>query len=207
MSDHQPSIFKFFGFCAVFMTIVLFCVAAGGYSSFTRSKNRIEKSKSFLTDACQERLELIPELISIANKTVEQSSMDRVNQLAEQAEKSLNTVISQKTPLAKDVITKFESTQTTLTDQLKTVFLQMESLPDKNQKQQFKTWKNKLYLAQNNLFVTKRKYNNEVAYFNARKSTFPPLLLAKLFGFDKLIYIEISQDVFLPAGETFEKKT
>jgi len=207
MSAHQPSISKFFGFCIVFMGIVLFCVAAGGYSSFTRSKNRIEKSKSFLTDACQERLELIPELIDITNKTVAKTSVSEINQLTDQAENTLNTVVSQKTPLAKDVIKNFEATQIKLTDQLKTLFLQLESLPDKNQKQQFKAWKTKLYLAQNNLFVTKRKYNDEVAYFNARKMAFPPSLLAKLFGFDKLIYIEISQNLFLPAEETFEKKT
>ena len=197
---------QFAGFCFVFFGIVLFCVVLGGYTSFWRSQNRIEASKSLLTDACQNRLDLLPELIEMAKKSKTQTDRPGTNQTVQKAEKILQLAISQKTPLEKALIKEFEISQSKLTFQLKDLFTQLEGSPEQNS-QQFKALRNRVYKAQDNLFVARQKYNHEVNYFNTRSTAFLTSLFAKLFGFDKMEYIEISKDLLLPANEIFAPST
>ena len=197
---------QFAGFCFVFFGIVLFCVVLGGYTSFWRSQNRIEASKSLLTDACQKRLDLLPEFIEMAKKNKTQTDRPGTNQTVQKAEKILQLAISQKTPLEKALIKEFEISQSKLTFQLKDLFTQLEGSPEQNS-QQFKALRNRVYKAQDNLFVARQKYNHEVNYFNTRSTAFLTSLFAKLFGFDKMEYIEISKDLLLPANEIFAPST
>ncbi|WP_299976819.1 LemA family protein [Desulfobacula sp.] len=198
--------FQVAGFCFVFFGIVLFCVVLGGYTSFWRSQNRIEASKSILTDACQKRSELLPGLIEMAEKSKTPIDRPGINQTAQKANKILQLVISQKTPLEKELIKEFEISQSKLTFQLKDLFIQLEGSPEQSS-QQFKALRNSVYEAHNNILLIKRRYNDEVNYFNTRAVAFPAFLFAKLFGFDKMEYIEISKDLFLPAEKTFAPST
>lgn len=194
---------QFAGFCFVFFGIVLFCVLMGGYTSFWRSQNRIEQSKSFLTDSCQKRIDLLPGLIEVAKKSEAQISIPEINQTAQKANEILQLVISQETPLEKGLIKEFEISQAELTFQLKDLFTRWEGSLDKNYSRQFETLKKEFIAAQDDLFITRQGYNDEVNYFNTRATAFGTSLFAKLFGFDKMNYIEISKDQFLPAQKTF----
>ncbi|MBC2704003.1 LemA family protein [Desulfobacula sp.] len=197
---------QFAGFCSVFFGIVLFCVVLGGYTSFWRSQNRIEASKALLTDACQNRLDLLPELIEITKKNKMQAIGPEINQAAQKAMTILQKTITQETPLEKALIKEFEISQSKLTLQLKDLFTQLEGSSDKNF-QQFKAVRSLLFAAQDNLFVTKKRYNDEANYFNTRAAAFPTSLFAKLFRFNKMKYIEISKDLFLPANKVFAPST
>jgi len=193
--------------CSVLMGIILFSVIMGGYSSFWRSQNRIKASMSLLTDICQKRLDLLPELLEITKKNMAPSSLPPINQTAEKASILLKQVISYQQPLEKNLIEEFEISQTKLTLELVQLFTQLQTSLDKNAVKQFSTLKKEFYTAQDNLFVAMKKYNKEVDYFNTRTTVFPVFLIAKLFGFNKIKYIDISKEGFLPAQETFDLKT
>ena len=197
----------FFGFTSVFVLIVAFCVLAGGYTSFWRSKNRIEEAKTFLTDACQERMNLLPDLIKLGRKNSSQAAVSSMERTAKKSSKILQQVISHKTPLTLGLIKEFEISQFELTLQIIEQFNQLQSSPDQIDAKLLKTVKDRFYAAQNTLFVTGKKYNDEVNYFTTRKSAFFTSSLAKLFGFNKLTYINLSNDLFLPAKEAFAPKT
>jgi len=151
-------------------------------------------------------LDLLPELIEITKKNKMQAIGPEINQAAQKAMTILQKTISQKTPLEKALIKEFEISQSKLTLQLKDLFTQLEGSPEQNS-QQFKALRNRVYAAQDNLFVARQKYNHEVNYFNTRSTAFLTSLFAKLFGFDKMEYIEISKDLLLPARETFAPST
>ncbi|WP_300462369.1 LemA family protein [Desulfobacula sp.] len=203
----QLSLWKFFGFCAVFMGIVLFCVAAGGYTSFYRSQNRIDGTKAYLTDTCKERLDLIPGLIEITKKSLPQYPTQEISQTTERATHILQYVISEGKLVDKDLVKDFEDSQMKLTAQLKNLLTQSDVHLDKTYSRQFADMKNQLITAQNNLFVTKKRYNDEVAYYNTRKTAVLTSFFAKLFGFDQVHYIELSNEPFLPAHQVFAPKT
>jgi LemA protein len=198
---------KFFGFCSVFMVIILFCVLAGGYTSFYRSQNRIDGAKSYLTDACKMRLDLIPGLVDITKRHLPQSATVEIAQTTERATHILKYVISEEHLVDENLFKDFEDSQAKLTVQLKALFVQAETLLDKPYSHQFTDVKNQVIKAQNNLFVTKKRYNDEVTYYNTRKTAFLTSVFAKLFGFDQIHYIEISKEPFLPAHQAFAPKT
>ncbi len=193
--------------CSVLMGIILFSVIAGGYSSFWRSQNRIETSTSFLTEDCQKRLNLLPELVEITKKSMAPSSLQAINQTAEKAGIILKQVISHKQPLEKNLIEEFEISQTKLTLALAQLFIHLQVSLDKDAVKQFSALRKKFHTAQDNLFVAWKRYNKEVKYFNTRTTVFPGFLIAKLFGFNKIKYTGISKEGFLPAQKIFMQGT
>jgi len=203
----RGQLLNFFGFCFVFTGIILFCVILGGYSSFWRAQKRIETSRSLLTDACQKRLDLVPGLIEITKKSRMQQDEPVINQTAKKAQIILQQVISREGPVEIGLIKEFEISQSKLTFQLRDLFSQLEGSIDKNYSKQFADLKKLFFALQDELFVTGTSYNDEVNYFNMRITSFLPSLIAKLFGFNKMKYINISKDLFLPAKTTFSLKT
>ncbi|SDU60949.1 LemA family protein [Desulfobacula phenolica] len=203
---------KFTGICSVVMAIIVFCVIFGGYSSFVRSQNRIEASKSLLTDACQKRLDIVPELVEIIKTSRIKTSIPSINQTAQKAAIILKQVIAHESAVENALIKDFELSQTQLTFHIKQTLSQLEALVDKNSSQyvssqQFSALKKQVDTTQDNLFVIQKRYNKEVAYFNLRTKVFPGFLIAKLFGFNKIHYTSISKDLFLPAQKTFAPVT
>lgn len=205
MSD-QPSMSNFFAFSAVLVGIVLFCVVAGGYTSFYRSQNRIEAAKLYVTQVCQKRMDLLPDLLEMTKKSAQGISTANITLAAKTANESLQDVTLAKTPLKESLLKDLELSQKNLTLGLKEVFTQLETSLDKVAFQEFKPLKEQFDVLQDNLFIAKGKYDNEVNYFNARLTSFPPMLFAKMFGFNKFKYINLSEDSFLPARESLAEK-
>ena len=54
---------QFVWFSLILVGIILTSVVFGGYSSLNRSEGRIEITKELLLDACQSRLDLLPQLL------------------------------------------------------------------------------------------------------------------------------------------------
>ena len=186
--------------------IIMFCVILGGYSSFTRAQNRIAASKTFLTDACQKKLDLLPALFEMTKKSSTQISIQEIEQAAQKAALILQLVISRKPPLEIQLTKDFEQSQIDLTNRLTDLFPELEESLEPEDLKQFKAIEQQFYTAQDNLFVIWKSYINEVVYFNSRTVTFPNFLIAKLFGFNKIHYAELSAEAFLPARKTFNSQ-
>jgi hypothetical protein len=186
----------------------LFCVFAGGYTNFYRAENRIGAAKTYMTDACTYRLELLPKLVETTQKTMPQYPVSPINQALESATAILNQVISAKTPLEPDLVKAFENSQNRLTLQVKNLFTEFETslgnASDKNLSTGFASMKNQYIPLQDHLFVTRKRYNDEVDYFIKRTLAFPSSLFAKMFGFNKIKHIKISEDVLLPYHMAFD---
>ncbi|NOX33976.1 MAG: LemA family protein [Deltaproteobacteria bacterium] len=197
---------KFTAFWSIFLGIVLFCVLLGGYTSFWRSQSRIKTSKSFLTDACRERLDLLPGLVEMEKNCDGITSLPGINQAAKKADMVLQQVIAREKLLNTAFVTEFENSQIKLTLRLKDTLTQLETCLDKKYAGRLRGLRQQFSSAQDNLFMARRTYNDEVKYFNTRSRAFPTILIAKLFGFYKIKYMEISKDIFLPAHNVFTPK-
>jgi LemA protein len=199
----QNPLLKVFAFCSITAAIVLFCVVFGGYTSFYRSQNRIEASKSALVESCRERLLLLPELSNV----MERLSPDLpppMDQSLEKAKALLGNVLEQKSPLDQEMTTEFERSQTGLTMQIKEIFARLKDVSEPEGMKEIEALKQKFFKAQDNLYVAGDRYNYEVSYFNGRVNSFPVSLIAKLFGFHDIRYYPFSDQAFLPARKAFE---
>ncbi len=196
---------KIAAICSVLMGIVLFCVIFGGYSSLYRAQNRIETSKEFLTNVCQVRLNFLPQLSDTIKTSENKKIVAELHHTSENTQKILQQIISTKTPLNNALTLQLETSQQALTLHLANLLLQLDQSMDKNNNP-FQAIKKQLFLAQNTLFVSKRRYNKEITYFNTRTTAFPGVLIAKLFGFNKIKYFKLSEGSLLPSDKVFTGK-
>jgi len=202
-SQMQSPLLKLFAFCSIAAAIVLFCVVFGGYTSFYRSQNRIEDSKTALVESCRERLLLLPELSSFMER-VSPDMPPPMDQSLEKANALLMDVLQQKRPLEEKMTKDFEASQTGLTMQIKKMFVRLKDVSESKNMEEFESLKQKFFKAQDNLYVAGDRYNYEISYFNGRVQSFPVSLIAKLFGFHEIIYYPFSDQAFLPARKAFE---
>ncbi len=194
---------NFLGFSLIFLAIILSSVVFGGYSSLHRSEGRIEITEELFLNACQSRLELLPQLLDYLQKSEEKEIYAKLRQTGKEAEIVLHQAISNKAPLDNSTILKIEKTQQALTKEIAIIFLKSDQTQNKQSAESLEAIKQKFFSAQDKLSVEKGKYNTEVRYFNRRTKIFPGFLIAKIFGFDKSKYFEISQNLFLRADMTF----
>lgn len=195
--------FKFAGICSIVMAIVLLCVIFGGYSSLWRSQNRIRASKDLLTEACRKRQNLISKLDAFTDSSEFSQAAARLKSDARKADKILEQIILTDPLVEKDLIKALETSQTDLSSDLATLFSSLELKLPKEKLEKFITLRKEFSSAQDNIFVARKYFNKEVAYFNNRTAVFPVFLIARLFGFDEIKYTGISEDVFLSGEKTF----
>jgi LemA protein len=189
---------KLFGFFFVFTGIILICVVFGGYSSLYRSEGRIESSKEFLLDACQKRLDLVPKLLTILQGSEDKATLGNFKNTEKMVKAIMGSEALQQSPLDKEATLKLETSQSALTKELAAIFQKLDQSAGKGNKKE-------LYDAQDQLSFAKVRYNREVMYFETRTKIFPGFIIAKIFGFDKSKYYELSDNSFLDAKNSFGK--
>lgn len=197
---------QFFGFSLVLIAIILFSVVFGGYSSLHRSEGRIEITKGFFLNACQSKLDLLPQLFDSIKESEHKEILVKLKKTSKEAGAVLDHAVSQESPLDRAFTLKLETSQDALTKELTKLFLKLDQLKNKSNTEAYKTIKKQLFAAQDKVFFEKTRYNTEVLYFNSRTKIFPGFLIAKIFGFNKSKYFELSKDLLLGADRTFGVK-
>ncbi len=196
---------NFVWFSLVLVGIILASVIFGGYSSLHRSEGRIDITKEFFLGSCQSRLDLLPQLLDFLKESEAKEMLTKLKQTGKEANTVLHHAVSQKSPLDRVLTLKLEKSQSALTKELIKTFLKLEQQSNsKKSTEAFQTIKKQFFSAQDKMFVERVRYNTEVRYFNRRTKIFPGFLIAKLFGFNKSEYFELSKDLFLGADKTFE---
>ncbi|MCK5099276.1 MAG: LemA family protein [Desulfobacteraceae bacterium] len=193
----------FFGFFSVLVVIILCSVVFGGYSSLHRSEGRIEITKDRFLNACQSKLDLLPQLLDSVQESESKETLAKLKQTSKEAGIVLHHAVSQKPPLDRVLTLKLETSQYALTKELVKLFLKLEQSKNKSDTESLKAIKKQFFSAQNKVYTAKAVYNTEVVYFNRRTNIFPGFLIAKLFGFNKSEYFELSKDSFLQADRVF----
>lgn len=197
---------NFVWFSLVFVGIILTSVIFGGYSSLHRSEGRIDITKELFFKACQNKLDLLPQLLDYLQKSEPKETYARLELTGKEAGAVLHSAVFQKAPLNNAMTLKLEASQLSLTNELAKLFLKLERSKNKSNTESFKAIKQQFFSAQDKLSTAKVQYNIEVRYFNRRTKIFPGFLIAELFGFNNSEYFELSKDSFLGADRTFGGK-
>ena len=194
---------NFVWFSLILVGIILTSVIFGGYSSLHRSEGRIEITKERFLNTCQIKLDLLPQLIDSLQESEPKETLAKLKRTSGKAGIVLHHAISQKSPLDRVLTLKLESSQYALTKELAKLFLKLEQSQNKSGTESLKAIKKQLFSAQDKVYTARTVYNTEVSYFNRRTKIFPGFLIAKLFGFNKSEYFELSKDSFLQADKVF----
>lgn len=181
----------FAGLCTVVFAIVMICVIFGSYTSMLRSKNRVQAGKGLMITACENQLEQIPDLLSLAPGTGAAPSVSRIHGTMEQIRTLLARFQTSDIPLDPNLVSVFEQAQSRLAKDLDTLARNIGTSHPRVQEtanQYLKT----IYAV--------RQYNREAAYFDSRKKVFPGMFTAKWFHLNDLHYPVIDISCFDPWG-------
>ncbi|MBU1193908.1 MAG: LemA family protein [Proteobacteria bacterium] len=196
-------VFNLAALCTITLSIILFCVIAGGYSSFARAQARIKEASSFLTEACEKRLVLFNELVELTDQTKVLRTKSAMTQSSRNAQNILHKMISQAPPVDRQLIAEFEISQNRISQQLITLLHQIETAPGNTDPERIAHLKKELNAVQDAIFVARKHYNTETGYFNTRTQMFPGFLIAKLFGLNHIRYTQLTEGTFLSGEKTF----
>lgn len=181
----------FAGLCSVALSIVLFCVIFGSYTSMLRSKNRINAGKNLMVTACMDQLHLVTKLVSKAPETIAGQEISRIEENARQLQAILTRFQASDAPIDPDLVAAFEDTQGRLAKTMDSLTAEM------GKEHPLSTEMADLYL---NTIYSTRRYNKEAAYFKKRKTVFPGFFTSRWFNLDHLEFPLIDVTCFAPWG-------
>ena len=156
--------------------------AAAIYNTLVRNKTRGENAFSQIDVQLKRRYDLIPNLVSTAKGYLahERETLEAVVAARDQAASMLGKMacnLSDKTAAA-----ALSSAESALGGALGQLQITMEAYPDLKASANMTQLSEELTSTENKVAFARQAYNDSATAYNAYRQSFPPLLLAGIFG-------------------------
>ena len=166
------------------LVVLLLIIAGWGigiYNKLVRVRQHLKDSWSGVDVELKRRYDLIPNLVNAVKgyASHESETLEKVIQARNQAAANNGSPSSQ----AKD--------EGMLVGALKQLAVVVEQYPDLKADSQFINLQNELSETENRIASSRRLYNGNVREMNTAVETFPSVIIAGMFHFDKAEYFEI----------------
>jgi LemA protein len=156
------------------IVLILVLSAVGSYNGLVASETKVENSFSQIDNELQRRSDLIPNLVSTVKGYAAHESEVLAN--IANARKSMQGA---QTPVEK------AQADTQLTGALSRLLVVVENYPNLKADVQFTRLMDELAGSENRIAVSRKDYNDAVSPYNVKIRSFPTVIFASLFGFDK----------------------
>lgn len=165
---------------AIALIIIVWIVIS--YNKIVRSKILVDEGWSGIDVQLKRRYDLISNLV----ETVKGYGVH---------EKNIFENISKMRSISMGASTMEQKSQAeiSLAANLKSLFVIVENYPDLKANQSFLALQNQLTEIEQDVQLSRRYYNGAARNYNLVISSFPSMMLAKLFDFEKVSYFEITQ--------------
>ncbi|WP_428897863.1 LemA protein [Parelusimicrobium proximum] len=170
----------------IFLVIViLICVVypIAIYNSFITLKTRVAEAWSDIEVQMKRRYDLIPNLVETVKgyASHERETLEKVIQARNMAMNNPHSVEG------------VAQSDNMISGALKSLFALSEKYPDLKANQNFLEMQRDLRDTEDKLQAARRFYNGNVMQLNAKVDYFPSNIIAKLFGFEKSKFFELSE--------------
>lgn len=158
----------------VVLVIALVIALVVMYNNFVQLRNRVDNAWAQVDVQLQRRLDLIPNLVETVKgyATHENATLTQVTE-------ARSAVANAGSPLAR------MQADSVLTNALKSLFAVAEAYPDLKANTNFQQLQTELSAAEDKISYMRQSYNDVVMRYNNAIQTFPGVLVANLFHFDK----------------------
>jgi LemA protein len=170
---------------------IFFLVAVGliawlvfAYNRFIRLINRAKEAWSDIDVQMKRRYDLIPNLVSIVKGYAQHESGT-----FEKVVLARNMAMNAKTTK------EHGEAENMLSSTLKSIFALSESYPDLKANTNFLELQRELSDTENKIQASRRFYNTNVRDLNTAIETFPSNLIARIFGFTKMEFFDLDNEV------------
>lgn len=154
--------------------VVLVVALISLYNNLVKLRNMVDNAWAQIDVQLQRRLDLIPNLVETVKGYAahERGTLDEVTQ-------ARAAVVNAQTPEAK------MAADNMLTGALKTLFAVSEAYPDLKANANFQQLQAQLESTEDKISYMRQSYNDTVMKYNTAIQTFPAVLVAGMFGFQK----------------------
>ncbi len=165
------------------VSIVLIGIIVGIYNRLVTFKNRYQNAFSQIEVQLQRRYDLIPNLVETAKGYMshERETLEAVIQARNQAAAGLKGAAAN--PGDAGAIATLAGAEGALTGALGRLFAVMEAYPDLKANQNMMQLTEELTSTENKVAFSRQAFNDAVTAFNTYKQTFPPVMVAAMFGY------------------------
>lgn len=163
--------------------IVVICIIALvvfiQYNSLVKLKMKVKQSKSGIDIYCQQRFDLIPNLIETVKEYMEYEKQvfENITQLRVQFTNTKDLKVGEE-----------------LNKQINNIIAVAENYPDLKANEQFLNLQKNLEKTESQLQAARRIYNNDVTNYNIKISIIPYNMIAKLFGFNSEMLFQLEDN-------------
>lgn len=165
---------------AVIAIIAFSCV--GTYNSLVAQRENVDTQYSAIETQLQRRIDLIPNIVNT------------VKGYAAHESEVFGAVSDARARLA-GASTKEEAAEadSELTSAVSRLLMIAENYPDLKADPQFTALTDELAGTENRIAVARKDYNDAAKTYNTQIKTFPKVIIANLFGFEKAEYFEAAE--------------
>ncbi len=165
----------------VVLAVVAFWIV-GIYNKLVTLKNRFKNAFSQIEVQLKRRYDLIPNLVETAKGYMshERDTLEAVIAARNQAMAGLEAAA--KDPTNGDAIKELASAEGMLGGALARLNVVVEAYPDLKANQNMMQLSEELTSTENRVAFSRQAYNDQVTDYNTYKQTFPPVILASVFG-------------------------
>lgn len=160
----------------IFILCLIILWAIISYNKMNRLRLNIEKSKSGIDVYCQQRFDLIPNLVEVVKEYThyEKNVLETITSLRMQYAQTKDLKLAQE-----------------VNEHLNTLLVQAERYPSLKANEQFMQLQKSLLKMESQLQAARRIYNDDVTSYNIVIQSFPVSLLAPILGFKTAALFEL----------------
>ena len=162
--------------------VILVFVIVGIYNRLVTLKNRFANAFAQIEVQLKRRYDLIPNLVETAKGYLkhERETLEAVIAARNQAVAGLGRAA--QTPTDPAAIKALNTAESGLTGALGRLFAVAEAYPDLKANQNMMAIQEELTSTENKVSFARQAYNDAVTAYNTYKQTFPPVVVAGMFG-------------------------
>jgi LemA protein len=151
------------------------------YNRLVTARNRVKNAFSQIDVQLKRRYDLIPNLVETVKGYAahERETLERVIQARQQA-------------IGAQGVAQQAAAENFLSGALRQLFALSEAYPDLKANQNFGQLQEELTSTENKIGFARQHYNNVVENYNTKIQSFPAVLFAGMFGFQKEEYFELT---------------
>jgi LemA protein len=166
----------------VLLFVVLVPLLIGIYNKLVALKNRYENAFAQIEVQLKRRHDLIPNLVETAKGYLshERETLEGVIAARNQAVSGLNNAA--RHPGDASAMQQLGSAEGALTGAMGRLFAVMEAYPDLKANQNMMALQEEITATENKVAFSRQAFNDSVTAYNTYRQSFPPVLVAPVFG-------------------------
>jgi LemA protein len=167
----------------IVIVVILVIALVAMYNNFVRLRNRVEEAFSTMDVYMKKRFDLIPNLVETVKGYAahESGTLDKVT--------SARSMIQSATTPEQRL-----QGESMLTSTLRSLFAVAENYPDLKANQNFMELQGELSKIEDEIAQSRKYYNAIVREFNTACETFPSVIVARMFRFERKPMFEVDDE-------------